>query len=151
MTTTPVIRMATLEDVAILANFNEQIALETEDLVLNPDKILDGVTAVLNDPTKGLYFVAEVDGKVVGQTMVTFEFSDWRNATIWWVQSVYVAAEYRRQGIFKQLYAYVKAAAIAHDACGVRLYAYHTNTAAHTTYKALGMVSHNIVFEEMFV
>ncbi|KAG7669750.1 hypothetical protein Ndes2526B_g06102 [Nannochloris sp. 'desiccata'] len=146
----PNLRPATLGDVEKIVEFNIGIALETEDLVLDPGTLNAGCTAILKDPTKGRYFVAEVDGKVVGQTMVTYEWSDWRNGNVCWIQSVYVARDYRRRGIFKALYNYVKAEAQASGAIGLRLYAFHSNEKAHATYKAMGMETHNIVFEEFF-
>jgi GNAT superfamily N-acetyltransferase len=146
----PAIRPATLEDVAKIVEFNIGIALETEDLVLDPATLTAGCSAILKDPTKGRYFVAEVDGQVVGQTMVTYEWSDWRNGNVFWIQSVYIAKDYRRRGIFKALYSYVKGEAQASGAIGLRLYAFHSNDKAHTTYKSLGMETHNIVFEDFF-
>ena len=146
----PTIRPATLADIAKIVEFNQGIALETEDLVLDTATLTAGCTALLQDPTKGRYFVAEVDGQVVGQTMITYEWSDWRNGNVYWIQSVYVAALFRRRGIFKALYNHVKAEAQKDGAIGLRLYAFHSNDKAHTTYKAMGMETHNIVFEDFF-
>jgi len=146
----PNIRPATLKDIAKIVEFNIGIAIETEDLVLDPATLTAGCTAILSDPTKGRYFVAEVDGKVVGQIMVTYEWSDWRNGNVYWIQSVYVAKDYRRRGFFKALYNYVKTEAQANGAIGLRLYAFHSNDRAHATYKAMGMETHNIVFEDFF-
>ena len=95
---------------------------------------------MLQDPAKGFYTVAEVDGRVVGQMMVTFEWSDWRNATFWWLQSVYVQPEYRRQGIYRRLYQHVLDEAKARkDVCGVRLYVSKENVAAQQVYEQLGL------------
>ena len=146
----PTIRPAQLQDVEIIAAFNTQIALETEDLVLDPPTVTAGVTAIIQDPNKGQYFVAEIDGKVVSQTMITYEWSDWKNGNVWWIQSVYVAPDYRRRGIFRALYSHVKKEAKRHGAPGLKLYAYHNNDKAHATYEALGMHSHNVVFEDNF-
>jgi GNAT superfamily N-acetyltransferase len=148
--TDPTIRPATLEDLTTIVKFNIGIALETEGLALDSATLTSGCTAILTDPTKGRYFVAEVDGKVVGQTMVTYEWSDWRNGNVYWIQSVYIAKDYRRRGIFKMLYNYVKTEAQASGAIGLRLYAFHSNEKAHATYKAMGMETHNIVFEDFF-
>lgn len=144
----PQIRPAQLQDVETLAAFSSQIALETEDLVLDPPTVLAGVTAIVQDASKGKLFVAELDGKVVGQTMITYEWSDWKNGNVWWIQSVYVAPDYRRLGIFRTLYNFVRNEAKSHGAVGLKLYAYNTNEKAHATYEALGMHSHNIVFED---
>jgi len=90
------IREAALSDAPVIADFNLRLADESEGLRLEPVTVQAGVTAELTDPTKGIYYVAEVEGAVVGQLMITYEWSDWRNGTIWWIQSVYVKPEFRR-------------------------------------------------------
>src|SRR5947207_1067186 len=106
--TTVRIREAAVTDVSIIAEFNARLADETEQLSLDGAKLEQGVRAALSDPSKATYFLAEIDGKIAGQLMVTHEWSDWRNGDIWWIQSVYVAAEFRRRGAFKALYEHVK-------------------------------------------
>jgi GNAT superfamily N-acetyltransferase len=134
------IRDATLADAATIAEFNSRMAEETEGRPLDPGLIGPGVIAVLNDPARGRYWVAEVDGQLVGQIMVTWEWSDWRNGTMWWIQSVYVAPEFRRRGVFSGLYRQVESHARASaDACGLRLYVEKDNSRAVQTYLALGM------------
>ena len=134
------IRRATPADADTIANHNAAIARETENLELDRQRLRLGVEAVLRDPAKGFYTVAEVDGQVVGQMMVTFEWSDWRNATFWWLQSVYVQPEYRRQGIYRRLYQHVLDEAKARkDICGVRLYVSKENVAAQQVYERLGL------------
>ena len=138
--TTPHIRPARADDASTIAKFNIDMALETEDKVLPPETILAGVAAVLNDAAKGRYWVAQIDGQIIGQIMVTWEWSDWRNGYFWWIQSVYVTPNFRRHGVFSQLYACVKAAAMENDnACGLRLYVEKDNQRAQATYVALGM------------
>jgi len=91
MSANPVtIRRATVADADYIVGFNTALAAESEGKTLDAKTITDGVRAALTDPARSLYFVAEIDGEVVGQTMVTFEWSDWRNAFFWWSQSVYV-------------------------------------------------------------
>ena len=102
------IRKATIEDVNIIAKYNYNLALETEEKVLNMDTVTKGVEAILRDSTKGIYHVCEIEGQVVGQIMYTFEWSDWRNGTFLWIQSVYVDKKFRGKGIFKNLYKYIK-------------------------------------------
>ena len=93
-----------------------------------------------NSFTRGLYFIAEKDGAIVGQTMVTLEWSDWRNGWMWWIQSVYVRPEARRRGVFRALYDHVLQAARREPAViGLRLYVEHENQAAQQTYLSLGM------------
>jgi GNAT superfamily N-acetyltransferase len=129
-----------LYDAAIIAEYNLRLAQETEALQLDPACVQDGVVALLRDPAKGLYYVAEVNGEVVGQVMITYEWSDWRNATIWWLQSVYVKHEFRRQGVFRSLFAHLEQLARARpDVCGLRLYMHAENHRARRSYLDLGM------------
>jgi GNAT superfamily N-acetyltransferase len=131
--------------------------METEQLRLDPARIEPGVAAILEDPAKGFYFVAEtrVDGApaMVGQIMVTFEWSDWRNGNIWWIQSVYVAGPFRRRGVFRALFEQVRSLARSRpDVCALRLYMDAHNTAARRTYERLGMSQTNYeVFDLDFV
>ncbi len=133
------IRRATLRDAAVVAQFNQAIAGETEHRRLNADVLLRGVRALLKDRTKGIYFVALVDGVLAGQVMITYEWSDWRNGTFWWIQSVYVRKEFRRQGVFTSLYRHVEdLAKKRRNICGVRLYMERENERARKTYEKLG-------------
>jgi len=134
------IRKAEIGDAAVIANYNVRLALETEDLKLEAGVVAAGVTAVLQDSAKGVYYVAESDGQVAGQVMITYEWSDWRNGNIWWLQSVYVAAPFRRQGIFRALFAHVQQlAGNQPGVCGLRLYMHAENTRARQSYLDLGM------------
>lgn len=134
------IRQAVLEDAATIAEFNSAMALETEDLTLERNRIRAGVEAVLADDSKGFYLVAETDGTLIGQLMVTYEWSDWRNGVFWWIQSVYVRPGHRGQGVYKSLYAATQSqAAVAGNVCGIRLYVEHENERAQRTYERLGM------------
>jgi L-amino acid N-acyltransferase YncA len=133
------IRDARAADLATLVDFNQRLAFESEGKKLDPNVLAHGVAAVLGDRSKGFYLVAERDGRVVGQLMVTYEWSDWRNADWWWFQSVYVAAEARRQSVFKTLYEAIVARAKAAGAHGLRLYVENENHAAQATYAKLGM------------
>ena len=145
------IRPATPADAAAITVANAAMALETENLQLDLGVLSAGVAALLADPSKGRYYLAEEEaGAVVGQLMITFEWSDWRNAQVWWVQSVYVAPAHRRRGIYSELYRHVREAARAAGACGVRLYADNGNAPAHAVYTRLGMISHYRVFEDIF-
>jgi GNAT superfamily N-acetyltransferase len=136
-----VIRRATPADEAVLVEFNLAIAWETEHKRLNRDVLTVGVRAVFADAARGFYTVAQNErGEVVGQMMVTFEWSDWRNGWFWWVQSVYVRADERRSGVFRALYREIERQAAADpDVIGLRLYFERDNTRAQSTYRALGM------------
>jgi len=134
------IRRAVPADAGILAAFNQALASESEQTRLDPDAVGPGVAAVLADPHKGFYTVAEKDGEVVGQCMVTYEWSDWRNGWFWWVQSVYVRGEVRRSGVFRRLYDHIlDQAAKDPTVIGLRLYVERQNVRAIDTYRSLGM------------
>lgn len=147
------IREATLADAPVIAEFNLRLAEETEQLRLNPQTVSAGVAAILSDSAKGLYFVAEVDGAVVGQLMITYEWSDWRNGNLWWIQSVYVKPEFRSQGVFRALFEHLKSLARAsNDVAGLRLYMHAENDRARRTYEHLGMKHSDYeIFEMDFV
>src|SRR5687767_2743552 len=102
------IRDATLADAATIADFNQRLAMETEDKRLDDATLRRGVQRLLADGTRGRYFVACRDGQIVGQLMITYEWSDWRDGQIWWLQSVYVVSECRRQGVFRQLHEHAR-------------------------------------------
>jgi GNAT superfamily N-acetyltransferase len=134
------LRRAVPSDAAVIAEYNRRLAQETEGRSLDPATLAAGVTAALSDPLRGLYFVAEEGGRVVGQLMITTEWSDWRNGWIWWIQSVYVPREARKQGVFRALYEHVVEQARANPAVvGLRLYVEEGNTAAQQTYARLGL------------
>ncbi len=145
------VRRATLDDAEVIARFNIAMARETEDHVLDPAVIRPGVRTAVSDPSKCLYFVAEIGGLVVGQTMVTFEWSDWRNGDVWWLQSVYVEPAMRGLGVFRALHGHVATEARAAGSVGLRLYVWNQNERAQATYAKLGWVDGNYkVMERMF-
>jgi GNAT superfamily N-acetyltransferase len=134
------IRQAVLSDAPLIAAFNRQLAEESEGLRLEAGVVQAGVAAVLADPAKGIYYLAEAAGAVAGQLMITYEWSDWRNGTIWWIQSVYVKPEFRRAGVFRALFNHLrKLAQTRKDVCSLRLYVHAENTRAHESYRRLGM------------
>jgi GNAT superfamily N-acetyltransferase len=135
-----IIRQADLSDAAVVAEFNLRLAEETEDLHLGPDCVAKGVAAILADPSKGVYYVAEAEREVVGQVMITYEWSDWRNGNLWWLQSVYVRKDFRRKGVFRALFKHLQElAANRGDVCGLRLYMHSENGRARNSYQQLGM------------
>jgi ribosomal protein S18 acetylase RimI-like enzyme len=143
------IREATLADAPVIADFNMQLALESERLTLDAACVREGVAAMLKDPSKGVYFVAETGCAVVAQTMITYEWSDWRNGNIWWIQSVYVKPEFRRAGIFRAIFSHLRTLAqSSKGVCSIRLYVHADNTRASQSYERLGMTrTHYEVFE----
>ncbi len=138
------IRDALAADAAPIADYNNRMAEETEARSLDPDLIGSGVATLLADPSKGRYWVAEVDGRIIGQIAVTFEWSDWRNGMIWWIESVYVHADQRRKGVYSSLYRHVESVARQDtEVIGIRLYVEKDNARAQATYAKLGMCMTN--------
>lgn len=146
-----IIRQATSQDAEELAEFNVNMARETEGLELKPEVIAAGVRAMIENPQMGFYLVVELDNGIQASLMVTTEWSDWRNGIFWWIQSVYVRPQYRRQGLYRELYARVKELAEQDSSvCGFRLYVERDNSAAQQTYRSLGMTETEYrIFEEL--
>tara|TARA_R110002072_G_scaffold107777_18_gene234237 strand:- start:6042 stop:6512 length:471 start_codon:yes stop_codon:yes gene_type:complete len=146
------VRDAVAADLEVLVACGGAMALETEDLVLDPDVHREGVRSALGDPNRGRYWVAEVSGEVVGTLMVTREWSDWRCGWMWWIQSVFVLESARGQGVYRALYASVMdGARAAGDVFGIRLYVDRDNRPAQAVYGALGMSqSHYLMYEVEF-
>ena len=144
-----IVRKATTEDLNSIVEFQILMARETEEIVLDISIVTKGVLAVLNDKSKGQYYLAEIDNKIASSLLTTFEWSDWRNGTVLWIQSVFVLPEYRRMGVYRSMYSFVKKQVIKDPSLkGIRLYADKSNYQAHKTYKTLGMSpDHYITFE----
>ncbi len=143
-----IIRNAFAGDVAAITQHNCLMAMETENKNLDGAIVKIAVDEALNDPTKGFYLMAEIEGNVAGSLMVTYEWSDWRNKNIWWIQSVYVRENQRRKGVYKALYAKVVELAKAQNVKIIRLYVEHENTKAQATYENLGMQKSNYLLYE---
>ncbi len=134
------IRDGTPEDTSLVADFNRLLALESEGIALDCTVLHQGVSAVLEDASKGRYFLAEHGGRVIGQTLITYEWSDWRNGWFWWIQSVYISREARRRGVFRRIHDHIMSRAMAaSDVCGVRLYVDQHNHSAKEVYSKLGL------------
>jgi len=148
------IRIGELRDLDVLVEFNRALVSETEGKELPLDVVTAGVETLLTRLNLGFYLLAENNGKVAGSVMITTEWSDWRNGLYWWIQSVYVRPEFRRQGIYRKLYEFVKQKAEQEQnglrVCGFKLYVERENTTAQNTYKALGMKeSYYKIYEEI--
>ncbi len=143
------VRKAKSEDLNSILEFQLAMAKETEGIDLEIKTVEKGVAAVLEDSSKGNYYVAEKNGKVIGSLLTTFEWSDWRNGTVLWIQSVYVVPEFRRKGVYSKLYEHVKNLVLENsDLKGIRLYADKNNEGAHKVYRKLGMSpDHYVTFE----
>ena len=139
------------EDILILAEFQQKMALETENLHLDSETLHAGIGEMFNDPSKGSYFVVRDHTKTVGCLMLTYEWSDWRNGTVLWIQSVYVLPEYRGKGVFRMLYKHVQHLVDTNPALrGIRLYVEKENHIAQKVYQAMGMDGeHYQLFEWM--
>jgi GNAT superfamily N-acetyltransferase len=146
------LRDARPTDLDFLVAGNCCMARETEGVDLDPGLVGPGTRAVLEDPALGRYFVAEVDGAPVGQLMLTYEWSDWRNGVFWWIQSVYVEPAHRGQGVFSALFRHVASLArTSAGVCGLRLYVDRANRRAQAVYQHLGLHPTNYdVMEDVF-
>jgi ribosomal protein S18 acetylase RimI-like enzyme len=133
------IRLGRREDASSIAKFQVAMALETENKQLDEQRVESAVRAVFADPAKGFYVVAESNGVVVASLLITYEWSDWRNSNMWYIQSVFVAKEERGQGIFRKLYEFVLERARSEEVMFVRLYVEVENEPAQKVYESLGM------------
>ncbi|MCC5931962.1 MAG: GNAT family N-acetyltransferase [Cyclobacteriaceae bacterium] len=146
-----IIREALEGDIPLIIEYQLKMALETENLWLDESNVQKGVKAVFQFPSKGKYYMAEKTKEVVGTLLITYEWSDWRNATVLWLQSVYVKQEHRGKGVFKTMFQFIKNLVKSSPTyCGVRLYVVNSNEQAKSAYKKLGMNDqHYEMFEWM--
>ena len=133
------LRHGVIDDAAQIASFQVAMAMETESKVLSEETVLTAVRSVFSNSEKGFYLVADHDGDVVGSLLITYEWSDWRNSNMWYIQSVYVSPAHRRKGIFQRLYRKVLELAKEKDVSYVRLYVETENKVAQALYERLGM------------
>jgi GNAT superfamily N-acetyltransferase len=145
------IREARRDDAAAIIEFQLAMARETEELTLDRDVLTRGVAALFDTPSLGRYYVAESDGRVIASLLITYEWSDWRNGMVWWIQSVYTVPEFRRRGVYAALYTHIRAQVEPDPHVrGIRLYVDTRNTDAQKVYARLGMEGeHYKVFEWM--
>ena len=146
-----IVREAIEKDIPHLLDFQLKMALETENITLEISSLTLGVNRLFKDPTKGRYYVAEENGDVAACLMTTYEWSDWRNGTVLWIQSVYVAKDHRSKGVFKKMYEFIQQIVNEDpDLKGIRLYVDKKNHGAQEVYNKLGMNGeHYSVFEWM--
>ena len=147
------IRRADIADVDTLTDYGMAMAVESEGITLDRERVRMAVRTVLSDASKGFYVVAQVGSRVIAQLLVTFEWSDWRNGTFWWIQSVYVHPDHRRSHVFTRLYRFVESQARdAESVCGLRLYVDRDNQNGQATYNSLNMAKTNyLIYETDFV
>lgn len=145
------VRRATAGDVDRIVLFNQALARESEGRELDRRVLRRGVERLLEEPWRGVYWMAVDDGRAVAQLLVTPEWSDWRDAEVWWIQSVYVSRGHRRRGVYRALHGEVRRRARREGAAGLRLYVDRDNLPARETYESLGMRrSHYRMYEEMW-
>jgi GNAT superfamily N-acetyltransferase len=139
-----IFRPAREEEKETIVEFQMLMAQETEQLALDQHKVEQGVSAVFDHPLYGNYYVAALESKIVACMLTTFEWSDWRNAMVWWLQSVYVLPEYRRQGVFRLMYEKIREQVmLLPEVSGIRLYMHHSNSRGAKVYNAMGMDGEN--------
>lgn len=134
------IRNAVLSDAEIIAENNILLARGSENITIRHETVLEGVKAIITDEQKGFYLVVENCNEIIGQMMITFEWSDWQNKTIWWLQSVYVHKAWRQKGIFTQLLKTIKQRASEHNVDVLRLYVRKNNEKAKKAYQRVKMI-----------
>jgi GNAT superfamily N-acetyltransferase len=146
------VRAARSDDAATIVAFNARLALESERKILDERVLLTGVRTALAEPDRLRYWVAEVDGAIVGQAAINREWSDWRNGWLWWLQSVYVAEGHRGIGVFRAIHHQIRQEALADPhVIGLRLYVENENVRAQATYLALGFRSGGYhVYEDLW-
>lgn len=145
------IRVATEADIPVVISFQKNMAIETENVVLDDAVVREGLRNLMADASKGKYYVAEENGTIIGCLMTTYEWSDWRNGNVIWIQSVYVPKEHRGKGVYKAMYDFIQQM-VKNDPNlrGVRLYVDKRNQAAQRVYEKLGMNGeHYQVYEWM--
>jgi ribosomal protein S18 acetylase RimI-like enzyme len=145
------IRAAAPEDAPAIVGFQLRMARETEELELDPATVTRGVAAVFADSSKGAYWVAGRGGQVVASLLTTYEWSDWRDGVVLWIQSVYVIPEERGRGVYRALYEHLRhRVEESPELKGIRLYVDKRNAAARAVYERLGMTrEHYELFEWM--
>ena len=144
-----IIREAKVKDAGQIAEFQLAMALETENIQLDKTTVDLGVKQVFDDQSKGTYYVADRDGRIIASLLTTYEWSDWRNGTVLWIQSVYVSPEFRGTGVYKKMYSHIQGLVKKEDRLkGIRLYVDQSNTPAQQVYQKLGMTAeHYQLFE----
>ncbi|MEO1054782.1 MAG: GNAT family N-acetyltransferase [Bacteroidota bacterium] len=143
------IREAYRSEASVIADFQMKMALETEDVELDAAVVERGVNAIFSDEHKGVYYVGLVEDEIVGSLLTTYEWSDWRCSTVWWIQSVFIKNEFRGKGVFKKMYAHLKGIVEnSPDLAGLRLYVDKSNVKAQKVYESIGMNGDHYFFYE---
>lgn len=131
------IRRAQRSDAKIIAENNVALALESEHTTLSFEQTLMGILSVIDDECKGFYIVAEED-TIIGQVLVTYEWSDWKNTPMWWIQSLYIDKKWRKKGVMTALIDEVRQQAKAMYVANLKLYVHKDNISALEAYEKRG-------------
>ena len=143
------IQIGTQADIKAIAQFQVDMALESEGTTLSIDTVIPGVEAAINDSNKATYVIAYLSGNPIASLMITKEWSDWTNKWYWWIQSVYVIPQYRGKGVYKAMYNKIKDMALQNGVTQIRLYVDKTNVNAQKVYQKLGMSEcHYLMYAE---
>lgn len=136
-----IIKVQDLDYLETIVKFQMDMALETEGLKLSQQTLTSGVSEVISNPSRGHYYIAKnSDDEVAGMLLTVPEWSDWRNAEVVWIHSVFIPKEFRGQKVYKEMYQHLKSMVQnSNDYCGIRLYVDKTNKNAIEVYKKLGM------------
>jgi ribosomal protein S18 acetylase RimI-like enzyme len=146
------IRKACFSDAEKIAENNCFLAKESEGTDISFEVTLNGVKEIIKDKNKGFYLLIEEKNEVIGQLLITYEYSDWKNKNMWWLQSVYIKNEYRKKGFFKALFEEVKNIAKNNKIEILRLYVYKKNKSAIEVYKKIGMIKKEyLIFESKLI
>ncbi len=136
-------------DIEVIVDNILSMAMESEGKALDRGTVNSAMSRFLNEPGRGFYLLVRLEGQVVGQCMITTEFSDWRNGEYWWVQSAYVATDHRRKGVLRSLLEEIRGMAKRQgDVFGLRLYVDRDNVNAIEAYRRLGLpLSHYLMMD----
>lgn len=149
---TTLVRIATLADAETIAKFNRNLAFETEGRKLNLDELVSATRHVLTQPELGTYWLAERRAELIGQLLLTREWSDWLNKEYWWINSVFVDPQHRRQGVLGTLLEHVRKRAHQAPVAAIRLYVDKNNKKASLSYQRLGFnISDYLILESSVV
>lgn len=135
-----IVDKANFEDANAIAENNILLAKESENITIDYETVLKGVKNLISNEKNGFYLIAKNNkNKIIGQLMITYEWSDWHNNLIWWIQSVYVVNSFRKKGVLKQLFNSIKNRAIENNIDTLRLYVYKDNLLAKKAYEKIKM------------
>jgi GNAT superfamily N-acetyltransferase len=129
------------------------MALETEGKNLDQSRVKESVKKLIDMPSYGHYVMIVDNIKKIfcGMNMVTYEYNFNFDKTILWLQSVFIAEDYRMKGLFRKLLAanenFVKGKENFKPI--IKLYMEKNNYKAEQVYDKLGFINTNEVLYEL--